>query len=356
MLNLLYNLATDKYQGFIFWPVKLFLLLLSFIYGLLARVLILLYGLKPQRLNCKVISVGNITLGGTGKTPLVEFIAQYLKREGHKVAILTRGYKRKTIDYRLSTIDYKTMGDEPYMLSKKLEGIPIIVDADRARGAEKAIKDYNADTIILDDGFQQWGIIKDLEIVTIDAANPFGNFHLLPRGILRQPLSTLKKVDLFVLTKTNLGLKQDKPNNFLSAINPKAQIFESGHKPVSFYGLKNPDELLSINALGNKLVTLVSGIGDPNSFEKLIFNLNIHIGLSFIFPDHHDYTQRDLDKIIAVSKEKGIDTIITTEKDAVRLCDKRDAISEMHILVLRIELEFKDEERFIHRLREFYAF
>ncbi len=172
MQEYLYNLATDKHKGFIAGVIKLFLFILSLLYGLIVSILILFSRLKPYRLNCKVISVGNITLGGTGKTSLVEYIARHLKQQGHKVAIISRGYKKKTKRYPLNAIRYEEMGDEPYMLYKNLGDIPVLVDSDRIRAARKAIKDYSADTVILDDAFQQWGIIKDLDIVTVDATNP----------------------------------------------------------------------------------------------------------------------------------------------------------------------------------------
>ena len=169
MREFLYNLATDKTRGFFAGVLKLFLFVLSLVYGLFIRLLSWFRGLNPERLACKVISVGNITLGGTGKTVLVEYIARYLKCQGNKVAILSRGYKR--ISSRPNTqypipnpavggsasggTQYLTMGDEPYMLSQKLGGIPIIVDADRIRGIKIAASSYQADTVILDDGFQQ---------------------------------------------------------------------------------------------------------------------------------------------------------------------------------------------------------
>jgi tetraacyldisaccharide 4'-kinase len=303
-----------------------------------------------------VLSVGNITLGGTGKTILVEFIAKYLRQNGHNVAILTRGYKRKTSNFKLQTSNYETMGDEPYMLFKKLGDTPIIVEADRIRGAKKAIKEHCADTVILDDGFQQWRIFKDLEIVAIDTTNPFGNRHMIPRGILREPLSSLKRADIFMLTKTNLNNKIADLKFILNRLNPKATIIESSHEPIGFYYYGRPDELFNINALKGKTVSLFSGIGDPDSFENLIKSLGINIGLSLIFNDHHSYTQEDLDKIIRGSKERGIDTVITTEKDVVRLYELRVTSYELRILILRIELKVaKNEDEFRNRLLKLYS-
>jgi tetraacyldisaccharide 4'-kinase len=297
----LYRLATDQERGLIASLIKGLLFLLSLIYALLVRFLAFLYHLWPYQLSCKVISVGNITLGGTGKTSLVEYIARYLKEKGHKVAILSRGYKRKFTSYELRVTSYENMGDEPYMLQMKLKDMPILVDANRIRSAKRAIRDYGVDTIILDDGFQQWKIKKDLEIVTVDATDPFGNWHLIPRGILREPLSSLKRADVFVLTKTNLNPEFTEIKDFLSAFNSQSLIVEAVHQPVGFYKIDNPDDLFPTDDLKGKTITLISGIAQPDSFKNLITGLRINVGLSFRFPDHYAYAQKDLDKIIQAS-------------------------------------------------------
>jgi tetraacyldisaccharide 4'-kinase len=350
-----YNLATDKEKSVLNIPIKVILFILSLIYALVVRMAIFVNSFKAYRLNCKVISVGNITLGGTGKTTLVEFISRYLKKQGHKVAILSRGYKRRITDYGLRITDYETMGDEPSMLFKNLGNIPVIVDANRIRAAGKAIKEYGVDTVILDDAFQQWRIIKDLEIVAIDATNPFGNRYLLPRGILREPLSSLKRADIFILTKVNLGQNLKETKNLLSQVNPSAPIFAAKHKPMGFYEFYKSRELLKPDTLKGKTVTLFSGIGDPDSFEKLIVGLGMTIGLSFRFFDHHNYTKEDLERIIHASGDKNINTLITTEKDAVRLDNLQFSLSDVRILSLRIELEIEDEQRFYNRLHQLYS-
>jgi len=358
MRQYLYNLITDKENGFGSCLIKGFLFILSIIYGLAVRILVFFYRKDLCRINCKVISVGNITLGGTGKTSLVEYIARYLQTQGRKVAILSRGYGRNTNDERRTTND-ATMGDEPCMLANKLSGVPVIVDADRIRGARKAVSEYGADTVILDDGFQQWRIKKDLEIVTIDSTNPFGNGHLLPRGALREPLSSLRRADIFVLAKTNFNSDDiGRLKNILHKINPWAEVVESVHKPLGFYNITKPEELLPVDILKGKTAALFSGIGDPDSFEKLIAGLGIKIGVSFKFPDHHNYTERDLEKILSESKSKGINNIITTEKDAARIYDMRYALCDMPIWVLRIELAIKnnDTTRFLNRLLALYSF
>jgi tetraacyldisaccharide 4'-kinase len=348
MEEYLYNLATDKSKGFIASALKPVLLLFSFLYGLIIRILIFASSLDLKRLDLRVISVGNITVGGTGKTSLVEFISSRLKMRGHRLAILTRGYKRKGVD---------SMGDEPRMLSGNLGGLPVIVDKNRAHGAKRAKREYNADTVILDDGMQQWHLKKDLEIIAIDASNPFGNRHMLPRGILRQPLSGLKKADIFVLTKTNLAGNSDKLVSTLNKYNPKALIVESIHAPVGFYDIREPQEIIDVNHLKGKVAALLSGIGDPDSFSKLVSNLGIKVGLDLRFSDHHNYTLGELEVISGRVKESGTKIVITTEKDAARLRDEHlDVFNGLELLVLRIELKIvKNEELFFSRLFRLYS-
>jgi len=342
-----YNLATDKNQGLLAALLKFFLFLASLCYGAMIRSLIFIYQLKPAELPCKVISVGNITLGGTGKTSLVELISRYLQGNGHKVAVLSRGYKKLS----------RQMGDEPLMLSKRLEDIPVIVDANRVRGAKRAVEEYGVDTVVLDDGLQQWRIKKDLEVVTISATQGFGNRHMLPRGILRQPLSTLKDAHIFVLTKTNLSEAVNNLKNSLAKINPAAPLIESVHEALGFYDINAPDNTLKLSCLKGKRAALLSGIGDPDSFAKLIVSLGIDIGLDLRFDDHHYYSEEDLAQITARCAGEDLGIIVTTEKDAARLSDTELSLLQGYqVLVLRVALKIiKNEEQFFTRLLSLYS-
>ncbi len=370
MREYLYNLATDREKGFIAGVIKSLLFILSLAYGLLLRVIIFLRRRRLYCLGAKVVSVGNITLGGTGKTVLVEYIARYLTQQGHRVAILTRGYKRKDTrrnipPYRMGgyaadcgkTQDarYEGMGDEAYMLTQKLGDIPVVVDADRIKGAKKALRDYSADTLILDDGFQQWQIKKDLEIVTIDAQNPFGNKRIIPRGILREPLANLRRADIFMLTKTNFGLDLEALKVFLKSTNPTARIFESIHEPIGFFDFIHPQESINLAALKGKNIVLFCGIGNPGSFTALISSLGINIAAFFKFPDHYNYSAKDIDNIAQTAKEKNIDTIITTEKDVVRVLGICSASYAARFLFLRIKLNIINEQEFHNRLLGVYS-
>jgi tetraacyldisaccharide 4'-kinase len=344
-----FNLANDKISGFLTALVKFALFLLSLVYSFLVGVLSFAYEakiLKRLHLNCKVISIGNITWGGTGKTPVVEMVAQKLFAAKHKVVIQSRGYKK-----------YKTIGDEPIMLQENLKTIPVIVGKDRLNQARLALEKFNPDTIILDDGFQHWKIFRDLDIVVIDAMNPFGSSFLIPRGILREPLSSLKRADVFLLTHADLAgkdlalLKQR-----LKAINPRAETFESIHSFVGFYNILDRQKNITDGVLlKSRRLGLVTSIGNPVSFEKALLNLGLDISLKFIFLDHHEFSQGDFDRIISSCLKENVSALITTQKDAIRLreyCSGRGAIE---VFVLKVEIKIRqNEDAFFSRLFSLY--
>ena len=342
-------MATDKKNGFFAFFIKLILLFLSFAYGIIIRLLIFISFLDLKRFNLRIISVGNITVGGTGKTSLVEYIARKFRERGSKVAILTRGYKRGAFDL---------LGDEPKMLLKNLSNVPVVVNKNRAVALRRIEKEYGIDIVVLDDGMQQWRIKKDLEIVTIDATNPFGNKHMIPRGILRQPLSTLKKADIFVLTKTDLAGNSDTLKRRLDHYNSKALIVESVHYPVGFYRPEEEENLIPKDFLKEENVAILSGIGDPDSFASTVSSLGIKIALDLRFGDHHNYTSGEIKAVTESIRNKGLNLLIITEKDATRLSDKElDMFAGIEVFVLRIELKIlKNEENFLSRLFRVYSF
>ena len=335
----LYDLATDRRRGVFASLLKFGLFVLSLIYGLIVRLLAAINLARPKRLDPKIISVGNITLGGTGKTTLVEYIARLLKQKGSRVAIISRGYKRRPEG---------DLGDEPYMLSINLKGVPVLAGPDRIGLIKKAAREHSAKTIILDDAFQQWKIKKDLEIVAIDAASFLGNKHMIPRGVLREPVSALRRADVFALTKTDLTGDIRGAEEMLSGLNPRALIIHCIHQPIGLYKITTPENLESMGILRGKKIAALSGIGDPDSFEKLLNNLGAYIGLSLQYPDHHDYQNRELVEIAQKTKAANIDTVITTQKDAARLSGLHAETIGVQILVLRIELKITKNEKDFH--------
>jgi tetraacyldisaccharide 4'-kinase len=344
----LYNLATDKTSGAIAAVVKFFLFLLSLIYGIVVSILIFSYSIKKTRLACRVISVGNITLGGTGKTVMVELIANYLRKRGHKIAVLSRGYKKPGLAAAKLLPGYETMGDEPFMMFEKLKDVPILVDPDRVRSAKTAVAEYAV-------AIQQWRIKKDLEIVMLDGVNPFGNRWLLPRGILRQPMYTLKYADVFVLTNSG-GVDLSSTRKFLSRINSRVLILEAEHAASGIFRLSRKGELLAPDFLKGQAVALFCGLGNPDSFRDLARKSGLKEELFFKFPDHYRYYAEDLEKMFKESGQKNIQVLVTTEKDAVRIPKaSRERFGE-NIFILAAELKFKDEEQgFFNRLLRIYS-
>lgn len=347
----MYELATDRRRGFYAGLLKALLRALSLVYGLSVRFCAWQQGMACRRMECRVVSVGNITLGGTGKTSLVEYVARFLKSAGLRVAVVSRGYLRPVA----AGDSVAAMGDEPALLLRKLGGVPIIVDKDRQRACRRACHEYGADAVVLDDGFQQWRIKKDLEIVAIDALDPFGNRALLPRGILREPLSSLGRADVFVLTKTDLGEGTADLEVFLRKVNPSALIVRSVHAPLGVWEYPEPAALVSLETLRGRGVALFSGIGDPGSFEKIVLRAGIRVSAHFRFGDHHPFSRDDLDAVARKAMQAGAQALMTTEKDAVRVSASlpegfRD--EGLPLFVLRIELKIvENEEGFRDRLR-----
>ena len=333
----LYDLVSGKIKV----PQAVFLrgclIILSLVYGAAVVILAGFYRLRRMRLGAKVISVGNITLGGTGKTTLVEYLSEKLSLAGHKVAVLSRGYKRNS-----KRLGSSGMGDEPAMLQHKLPLVRVVVDKNRIKAAQLAIRDYASDTLILDDGLQQWKIFKDLEIVTLDAEHPFGNYRMLPAGFLREPLSALKRADIFVLTQVSFGQDMSGLTAKLKRINSRALIVESRHEPLGASWIDQADQLLDLEFLKGKSVAIFSGIGNPEGFQNCVCGLGIKVAKYFRFSDHHDYTQADILRITREARENNLEAIITTSKDAVKIRELK--VKGTKILVLEIKLNITKNE------------
>ncbi|MEA3561021.1 MAG: tetraacyldisaccharide 4'-kinase [Candidatus Omnitrophota bacterium] len=321
----LHSLATDRAKGVLATVFKAFLLIGSFFYYLGINFILFLYRngiFKVYKLNCKVISVGNITWGGTGKTPIVEMLTKRLAKQGKKVAVLTRGYG----------------GDECWVLKNKLCDIPVLIDKNRLNSGRIAVKKYGVDVVILDDGFQYRKIKKDLEIVAVNSSNPFGNNWLIPRGVLREPLSRLKTADLFFLTKTDLAGKEkvDNLRKRLKNINSNAVIIESIHSPSCLYELATKKKLNFTNLKGRR-TAILSAIGDPQSFQKTVESLEVEIIYNLSLLDHYQYTARDIRNFIKYCQSLRVAIIITTEKDSVKL---RNIVEKLQASGFKLQANF----------------
>lgn len=301
---------------------------LSVLYGAVAGLRERLYGcgiLKTSRLPCKVISVGNITAGGTGKTPMATYLAKLVRRLGYNVAVVSRGYggsagKKGGIvsDGRKIFLGPGEAGDEPYMMAANLEGVPVIVGRDRFQAGMAAIRRFGTNVIVLDDGFQRLQLARDINIVLLDAARPFGNGFMLPRGPLREPVSALSRADIFALTRC----QAEHPAG-LGSIKKMAgerPIFQTVHLP----SIKNTPGSEAANRdakfLRGRRVFAFSGIADNADFRRTVESFGCRISGFMGFPDHHPYSAGDLSAIRKAAQ--GSDCILTTEKDWVRIAGK----------------------------------
>lgn len=273
-----------------------------------------------------VISVGNITAGGTGKTPCIVKLASLLLEKGRRPAILTRGYrggleKKGGIvsDGTRILVSQREAGDEPYMMAVKLPRVPVIAGKDRVVSAAAA-KALGADVLLLDDGFQYWRLARDLDVVLLDATNPFGGGHLLPRGLLREPLEALGRAGLFLLTKADQveGAEISRIRDVLHTFAPDTPVITSGHQPSILTALGDwpgKGETLPKKAP----VVLLSGIGNPGAFARTAEDAGLSVKASLALPDHHRYGDEDLRRAEETARRCGAKAIVITEKDAVKI-------------------------------------
>ncbi len=275
-----------------------------------------------KRLPCKVVSVGNLTAGGTGKTPAVIYLANLIKSTGKSVAVLSRGYGRKTSGTQLVTDgislpkDWHTVGDEPTFMAQSLKGVPVAVDENRYRGGTYLVQRFNPDVIILDDAFQHRALIRDVDIVLLNSRDAPADHKLLPYGILREPWIHLSRADVLFFTKTNLN----PPPTFLKhkVRATKLPYFYSIMKPADFVTDRNRQKK-QISELKEKNILAFSGIGDPSGFLHTLKKTGIYPIETAAFPDHYVYTPRDIEELRKQYERVKGEGIITTEKDWIKL-------------------------------------
>lgn len=295
------------------------------------------YPKRIHKVSARVVSLGNITWGGTGKTPLTIRVAQSLVEAGRKVAVLTRGYGQ----------------DEVQELKKHLPGVAILEGRDRVKSALEAVEKHRAEFLILDDGFQHLRLHRDLDVVMLNATEPFGPGGLIPLGTLREPLGHLSRADLFVLTKCDVGQKNVHwIRQKLNTIKPNATIFEAIHEVKGFRdGMRQ--RALSPGQIRGKKIGALSGIGDPSSFERTAEMLGAEIMFAARFEDHHPFKREEIDNFIRQAKAMGLTEAITTEKDFFRLKPVLEAgpaqWKDFTFWILEIEFQINDEEDFVRR-------
>jgi tetraacyldisaccharide 4'-kinase len=333
---------------------------LSFIYDRLVQLRLYLYRkriLRERALGCLVISVGNLTVGGTGKTPIVEKFARALQVGGRRVAILSRGYKsvprkrnwpdrlrrkdadppRVVSDGKSLLLDSLTAGDEPYMLAHNLKDVIVLVDKDRVKSGRFAIDRWGVDTLLLDDGLQYLHLKHRLDMVLVDRQAPFGNEFLLPRGTLREAPRNLRRASYIFITK-NTGEPNDALIQRIRRYNRTAEIIECAHKPLYLQNVFS-DEQLPLEQLRDGFIGSICAIAAPESFEGALKKLGAHVDLAKRYIDHHYYTEAELINFMHRCIRRDLAMIVTTEKDAVRMPRLTEAQVEVSIYFLRVEIE-----------------
>ncbi len=322
---------------------------LSLAYGAGVRARAALYHtgiIRSKKLPCKVISVGNITVGGSGKTPMVVHIAERLSETGLRVLVLSRGYKRSgsgtevVADGEKVLLDPRRAGDEPYLMATRLDGVPVMVGTDRVEAGLCGIERFSPDVIILDDAFQHLRIKRDLDIMLVDSRRGFGSGYLLPRGPLREPLSGINRADIVMIKgegefRLPWSVAQEKP------------VFRFSYIPK---GLVGPDGELpgGVDRLRGRMIAALAGIADPASFFQTLERLGAVVTKTLAYPDHHWYTADDAERI--KREADGTELLVTTEKDLARL--DVHGLGEVPVAALVIDVDVEDAERFLTLVRK----
>ncbi len=377
-LTHLHDLASLQ-QRILATPLRFLLIPLSWLYTASVQLRNILYTrgvFKARRLPCRVISVGNIVVGGTGKTPAVIVIAEHLQREGMRVAILLRGYKRCVREKVTIVSDGEKVcaspiesGDEADMMAKHLSGVPIIVGKRRYLTGQVALERFKVDVLLLDDGFQHRQLARDVDILTIPATHPFGSpKKLLPAGTLREPPTALRRADLILLTHADTPNISAHAKKVVKGLAPNAPVLESIHQPTHLYPLaissqqsaismkpslpteteiRDPKAIpTDIKELKGKRVIAVCGIGNPDAFVATLMRCSVASVELLAFPDHHVYTEADKQRIDTAFQAAAADLIVTTQKDEQKLARFVDNW-KLPIVVLAVALVITDGDEML---------
>ena len=317
--------------------------------------------IRYRAIGCLVVSIGNLTCGGTGKTPIVEIFARTLSQKGRRVAVLSRGYRSKdkrgffeklrkrlfskkmevpprvVSDGKNLLHDSITAGDEPYMLASNLKDVAVLVDKDRVKSGLYAIDEFETDVLILDDGFQYLRLKAHINIILVDSTSPFDNHHVLPRGLMREPIEHILRADYVFLTKSDGSPRLRHLKEFIRKHNHRAEIIECCHKPKYLEEVFDRGRRHPLESLQGKKIASISAIANPASFEGFLEDLGGELVLKRHYADHHRYRQQEMIDFINDAKAAGAELIVTTEKDAVRMprLDRRD----IDIQFLRVEID-----------------
>jgi tetraacyldisaccharide 4'-kinase len=343
-----------------------FLFAVSLLYGSIVRTREFFYRkkiFKSRKLPCKVISVGNLTVGGTGKTPMTIHLARRLSSQGYKTAVISRGYGRSEKSAAIVSDGHQILlqsdeaGDEPFMIARNLKHIPVIVGQNRVKAGWLAIEKFAPDVIVLDDAFQHLKLVRDIDLVLLDYHRPYGNNHLLPRGTLREPISALARADAFILTRCDAVLGEDQAA--LKKIIGNRPVFKTVHSPYiselisSKAGLK-PLSIVGLKpALQGRKGFVFSGIAGNRDFRSTLKTLGCRIAGFSEFADHHRYSASDIEAISDSAYKAKADILVTTEKDYVRISPETRWTLDLAVVGAEISFGADDEAfgRFIEKVR-----
>jgi len=321
--------------------------ILSLIYSAAVRLRLLAYNrgfLKAKTLAAFVVSIGNITAGGTGKTPFIAMLTEWAAHNGFRAAILSRGYKGKSNQQSSVVSDGQGLissvhdaGDEPLLLAKKLPSTPVLISKDRYAIGDMALRLFNSELLLLDDGYQHLSLYRDLNVLLIDANRQFGNGWLLPLGPLREPLKEIERADLIVMTRCNERERGDNLVRFLRETAPGKPVLRSSHIPEKVI-FPSSGEIHPPQILAGKNVMAFAGIAHPDDFLEMVTGLGAHVREFKGYPDHHSFDQSDIQALESWSRRPEIDFLLTTEKDWVRIDGTRGDGLNIAVLVVKIKL------------------
>lgn len=351
--NIWWRVVTARKKKFSYWIIMIFLKIFSIFYYMGFEIKKLLYRLnvlKPVNFTTKIISIGNLTVGGTGKTPFCEELAKRLIKYGKDVLIVAKGYKRKKIndidivsDGNNIFLSSKNAGDEAFLMARNVTKGKLIVGSDKIKAIKFGIEKFKPDIVILDDGFQKrYDIPNADQILLIDATNPFGYKRIFPAGMLREGLSSLKEADVIVITNVNLiddPQKIEEIKKIILLKNKNAKIFESEYYAKYFYNITNKEERYNPDSIRGKRIIAFSSIGNPLAFEKMLKKMGARVAVSLRFKDHHFYNEKEISAIFKLSENISTQYIITTEKDEVKINKK---LIKKPVFVLKIGLLIKN--------------
>jgi tetraacyldisaccharide 4'-kinase len=304
--------------------------------------------LGTGRLPCPVVSVGNITVGGSGKTPMVEQVALCLRELGATPAIVSRGYGRDTrgvaivADRDGPRLPPRAAGDEPVLLADHLPGIPVVVGENRFEAGQVAVHRCGATAIVLDDGFQHRTLRKDLEILVVNGSAPWGNRRLFPRGPLREPLSALERADLVVVTNPRTAADTEAATGTIVRHNRRAPVLIASYQLIGAFATQEGRDLPPDALAGRRLVAF-AGLGWPRGFADTLEAARVGVADLVEYPDHHWFAQRDLEELADHARTVGAEGLITTEKDWIRLRSLTLPSVPVHVLRVQLQIDAQRE-------------